>query len=275
MVDVADKDHRRVGVLFFLSPCKRSRRHVILHDLDSVLVLELDTRHFVKRHTIPHADQSDGFVAHVVKQIGYRCLTAGNQDAVRADLLVDMGLAGAARPQLAQVVVVLDQRDQPRQMQPLHPFVELGRLHAAAAQHQVDPFIVGEARPRVLHLVDIEPRHLDRRQVADDKRTAVLVRFIKEVFHLDDAPDTAAKQPFKVLDVLFRDRHILDAEIGELRLIDIGLEIKLDRDFVNHGIAAVFPQLGNDLLRFVRPHIIVGQNLLHIADSGLDFFFVT
>ena len=97
LIDVADEDHRSGRGFFFLSTGKGTGCHIVLHDLDAVFVLEIDTGNLVKRHAVPQADQADRFSAHVVKQIGNGSLTAGNKDAVRGDFFVDMGFAGASR----------------------------------------------------------------------------------------------------------------------------------------------------------------------------------
>ena len=76
---------------------------------------------------------------HVVEQVGDGRLAAGDQDAVRADLLVDVALARTARAKFGKVVVVLDQRDHAGQQVPLHPLFEVRRLHAGRTQQDVDP----------------------------------------------------------------------------------------------------------------------------------------
>ena len=95
LVDVADEDHRGVGVDRVTATGERARGHVVLHDLDAVLVLERDARHLVEGHHVPQADQPHRAAGHVVEQVRHRRLPARDQDAVRADLLVDVALARA------------------------------------------------------------------------------------------------------------------------------------------------------------------------------------
>ena len=97
LIDVADENHRSGRGFFFLSTSKGAGRHIVLHDLNAVLVLEVDTGNLVERHAIPQANQANGFSAHVVEQVRNGSLTAGNKDAVRGDFFVDMGFAGASR----------------------------------------------------------------------------------------------------------------------------------------------------------------------------------
>ena len=49
LVNVAHKDHGGGGSLFFLATGKGTGGHVILHDLDAVLVFEPDTCHLIAR----------------------------------------------------------------------------------------------------------------------------------------------------------------------------------------------------------------------------------
>ena len=165
LVNVADEHHRGVGVDRITAPGKGTRRHVVLHDLDAILVLERNARHFVEGHHIPQADQPDLPARHVIEQVGDRGLPARDQNAVRADFLVDVALAGAARPQFGQIVVVLDQRDQPGQQMPLHPLREVGRLHAGRPQQGVDPLRFGERPARLEQFLQVHVGHLDRLQV--------------------------------------------------------------------------------------------------------------
>ena len=97
LIDVADEDHRSGRSFFFLSTGKGAGCHIVLHDLDAVFVLEVDTGNLVERYAVPQSDQAHGFSAHVVEQVRNRSLTAGNKDAVRGDFLVDMGFTGASR----------------------------------------------------------------------------------------------------------------------------------------------------------------------------------
>ena len=142
LVDVADEDHRGVGVDRVPATGERTRGHVVLHDLHAVLVLERDARHFVEGHHVPKADQTDRPPGHVVEQVGNGRLATGDQDAVRADLLVDVALAGATGAKFADVVVVLHQRDHPAEQMPLHPLLEVRRLlsqSSGAARRSIAP----------------------------------------------------------------------------------------------------------------------------------------
>ena len=58
--------------------------------------------------------------AHVAEQVGDRG-RPGEQRRIRRDLLDRVALAGAARPELDEVVVALAERDEPGEEQQLEP----------------------------------------------------------------------------------------------------------------------------------------------------------
>ena len=82
LVDIADEDHRGRRRLFFLAAGKGAGRHVVLHDLHAVLVLEVDAGNFVERHTVPHTNKPYRLCTDVVEQVGNGGLAAGNKNAV-------------------------------------------------------------------------------------------------------------------------------------------------------------------------------------------------
>ena len=110
LIDIAHKNHRSTGRFFLLATGKGSGSHIVLHDLNAIFVLKLDTGNLVKGHAVPKADQTYGFASHIVKEIGNGGLTARHQNAVGRNLFVKMGFAGASRPQFAEVEVVLHKR---------------------------------------------------------------------------------------------------------------------------------------------------------------------
>ena len=83
LIDIAYKDHRSTCSLFFLATGEGTGSHVVLHDLNAVFVLEMDSGNFVESNAVPKTHKSYGFPAHIVEQIRNGCLTAGDKDAVR------------------------------------------------------------------------------------------------------------------------------------------------------------------------------------------------
>ena len=63
LVDVAHKDHRSTGRFFFLATGKGTGGHIVLHDLNAIFVLELDTGHLIKGHAVPKSNQTYGFAS--------------------------------------------------------------------------------------------------------------------------------------------------------------------------------------------------------------------
>ena len=72
-----------------------------------------------------------------------------------------MGFASAARPQLYQVIVFLDERHKAEQIMELFLLRQLIRLIPGRTKHQVNPFITGEIGTRFLDLVQIQIGHLN------------------------------------------------------------------------------------------------------------------
>ena len=102
LIDVPDKDHGSRGRNLLFSTCKGSGCHIVLHDLDAILVLEVNSSDLIKSDTIPEADQADLTPAHIVEKIGNRRLPARHENTVRRDLLIQMRFSSAARTKLAE-----------------------------------------------------------------------------------------------------------------------------------------------------------------------------
>ena len=120
-VEVADHDDAAVGADVLLAAAELARRHVALHDVDAVLLVEGDAGHLVEADDVVLADQAAlaGRVVH--EHLGDRRLAAGNQVRVGRDLLEQMALAGAAWPEFDEVVVPLDERHHAQQRRRASP----------------------------------------------------------------------------------------------------------------------------------------------------------
>ena len=84
-VDVADETQASVGD-HLGSARKASIRHEILHDLDRILIANLDPANLVKSHRIPVSDQTDFAPRIVVEKSGLRRLATGDQSRVGGKL---------------------------------------------------------------------------------------------------------------------------------------------------------------------------------------------
>ena len=90
LVDISYEHHGCRRSLLLLAAGKGTRSHVVLHDLHAVFIFEPDACHFIERNTIPQPNQANCLSPHVVEQVGYGRLAAGNQDAVRRNLFIQV-----------------------------------------------------------------------------------------------------------------------------------------------------------------------------------------
>ena len=72
VVDVANEHHRRRGVEGAAAAHEGSGRHVVLHDLNAVVILEVDAGHLIEGHHVPQAHQADLSARQVVKEVSHR-----------------------------------------------------------------------------------------------------------------------------------------------------------------------------------------------------------
>src|SRR5699024_8914956 len=91
---------------------------------------------------------------------------------------------------------------------------------------------------------------------------------------LNNAPDTTTEQPVKLGRIFFIDGDVFQTEIGELSLVVVPLDVQVDRDLVDHSVAAPLPENGEDLLRLIRADEVVRQNALDIVHPVLNDFRV-
>ena len=66
------------------------------------------------------------------------------------------------------------------------------------------------------------------------------------------------------------DQHLFNAEVRELRLIDVGLVVQLDADFVDDLIASLFSDIRADKPRLAAMDVMPAEYLLDRLDAGLD-----
>ena len=213
LVDISHKHHGGRGCLFFLAARKRAGRHVVLHDLHAVFVLELNAGNLVKGNAIPQTDQAHCLAPHIIEQVGHGGLTARDQDTVGRDFLIDMGFTGAARAKLTQVEVILYQRNHTGQQQPLFTIGKRFRLITGRAQHQAQPFFLAERLASLLDLIQIDMGHLDRCHAVDADWRRLFIFLDKLITQLHDAPDATAEQAVILLRVFVLNRNILHAQV--------------------------------------------------------------
>src|SRR4051812_20271626 len=95
---------------------------------------------------------------------------------VGRDLLEEVALSGAARPELDEVVVALDERDHAQDGYSLSAFGECRGLEPDGPNQEVDPFLCGERAPGLReHVEHVRLRHLNRAHRLDRERAASLL----------------------------------------------------------------------------------------------------
>ena len=117
-------------------------------------------------------------------------------------------------------------------------------------------------------------RHLNGRELVNENWGSAFILFHIFIFKLDNAPDTAAEKPIILSWVILRDRNCFDSEIGKLRLIAVRLNVEINRDLVNHGIAASLTEDRKDLLRLVGTDVVFSQNPLDVCNAGFNDILV-
>ena len=66
------------------------------------------------------------------------------------------------------------------------------------------------------------------------------------------------------------DDHLLDAEVGELGLVDVVLVVEGDGDLVDDPVPAALLDGRLDQLGLVAVDVVLGEDLPHGVDAGLD-----
>ena len=289
VVDVALKDHGGVGVNLVATARIAAARHVILHDLYGVGVLKAHAGDLVERHAIPVPHQAHAVGAHGVhaaEQVGRRGLAARKQNGVGRDLFVDVALTGAARTQLAQVVVALDKRH--HALDKVHALLlrKLAGLIAGRAQQHVEPLVAREILAFFDHSIQVQVGHLDGRERRHTKRRVLgpalfalglgaARRIVAKDFHaklvflfhgttiLDahNAPNTTLENLGIVAHILGRHHKRLNGQVGKRRHVDVFVLVELGRHLIDDGKATQLTNLGLNALRLVGAHVVIGEDL--------------
>src|SRR6185437_910723 len=108
----------------------------------------------VEGDDVPVPDQAEATVRVVDEQLGNGDLTARNQHPVGRELRENVGLAGSLRPELDEVVVALDERDQANKLKELASPAEHRGVEPDGLHEQVDPLVGGESATGGEVLVD-------------------------------------------------------------------------------------------------------------------------
>ena len=274
LVDISHKYHWSVRLNSVLPSCKRSRSHIVLHDLNAILVLEIDSGNLIKCHAIPKTYQTNLPSSHVIEEIGNRCLSAWNKNGVWRQLFINVRLTRSTRSQLTDIHIVFYQRNQPCQQMPFYSIVKLCRLHTAGTEKQIYPLFLHELASGLDNLILIQIRHLDRRDLIDHEWAAFLFILIIEIGQVNNTPDTTGQKLLIRPDILRMYINPFDAQEQKICLILISTLIQLNADLVDDRMCSLFLDPCLDLFCFIRTHIIIWKDPLHLFDTGFNFTFI-
>jgi len=110
-VEIADHDDASFGPDILLAAAKLAGRHVAFHDVDAVLLVEGDARHFIEADHVVLTYETALTVRIVDKHLGDGRLAARDEMGIGRNLLEQVALAGAPRSEFDQIVVALHKRD--------------------------------------------------------------------------------------------------------------------------------------------------------------------
>ena len=275
-LEVADHDHAALGADALLAAAELARRHVALHDVHAVLLVEGDPGDLVEADHVVLADEAALPVGHVHEHPGHGGLAARKQVRVRRELLVDVALAGAARTELDEVVVALDEG---RHAQEHHAFggvVQPGRLEAGGPDEEVAPTLGGERpAPPGQHVEHVRLRHLDGAQLHEAERAARRVLRIDRVVaegHLGVEP--VAEHALVVLDDGVRHLHVVQVQAGQLGDVAVVLCVQPRANDVDQLDRSVLSRARLEDFPLARPHRPALELPLDDGQSLRDLMFV-
>ena len=278
-LEVADHDDAALGADALLAAAELAGGHIALHDVDAVLLVERDAGDLVEADHVVLADQAALPVGHVHEHLGDGGLAARQQVRIRGELLVDVALAGAARAELDQVVVALDERGHAQQHDASGRLVQGGRLQAGGADEEVAPIRRREsAAPPGQHVEHVGLRHLDGTQLREAEGAAGSVLRLDGIVaerHLGVEP--VAQHALVVLDDGVRHLHVVQVQARQLGDVAVVLRVQLRADDVDQLDRPVLAGARLEDLLIAGPHrpapelpLDDGQPLLDlpVVDAG-------
>ena len=170
------------------------------------------------KHTTSYwRDEAPLAGAHVDEHPSDGRFAARHEMGVRRHLLEQMRLAGAARPQLDQVVVVLGERNHPQEQQVLGPGAEAIGLEADAAQQECPPLLrVNACRPRATTSRMSRLESWIGRRLAIENGLSAPSGDGRVVLELDLGVEAAGQHPLVVADHLIAMRTSFSCRLGSV-----------------------------------------------------------
>ena len=128
---------------------ERVVRHVVLHDVHELLLrLLVAPGKFVERNAVPIADKSNLSRRIVDEELCQRDFATRQEHPVRRALRIDVRLARSLGSKLHEVVVPLDKRNKPQELEKLVPTPELLGIETNRLKERIDPFLGRHLLPR-------------------------------------------------------------------------------------------------------------------------------
>ena len=275
-VEVPDEHDRAIGPDGLPAAGELTRLHVALHDVDAVLLVEGDARDLVEADDVVLRDQAALAGGVVDEHPRDGRLAAGDEVRVRGHLLEQVGLAGAARAQLDQVVVAHHERDHPQQQDVLLAGREPRGLEPDGPQEQVLPLLGGERRtPSGQVLQGVAGGQLDGSQRSDAERTAArLLGNDGVVVQVDLGVEPAGEHPLVRPDDLVGDPHVPQLEAGQLGEVAVGLGVEARLDEVDELDRRPLTGARLEELLLAGPDGAVGQEPADHCQALLDLLGV-
>ena len=166
---------------------------------------------------------------------------------------------------------MLAERQQPDQEEQLEPPVEVGRLHADAADQQVDPLVGRELAAALPVLVEVERGKLDRLEALDPERAPLpLGLLVVLVLEVDLRPDAAHQQAVEVPQVVLGDVDVLVPEVDQFGPVLVVVGEVADLDLVDQGVLALVLDERLGLVRLVGPDEVRGERVVDDPQPGVD-----
>src|SRR6266487_128948 len=97
------------------SPAELTGFHIAFHNVDPILLIEGNSRYFIKAYDIILANQASLSITVVDKHTGNGCFSSRHKMGIRRNLLEKMRFTGTARSKLNHIVVALNEWNHPQQ----------------------------------------------------------------------------------------------------------------------------------------------------------------
>ncbi len=180
-----------------------------------------------------------------------------------------MGFPRTLRPQLDEIIIALAIRYQPKKLEHLVPSPQKFGIKPKALDQQIDPLGGGKMTPGLHIGVEIKMGKLNGLEVVHNPRRDSRI-FRKSIFEIRNAPDTAHQKPGVPLHRIRLHHHSLDAQIGELGLINSSAIVESHGNLVDDPMMPFLLDKGLHQPCLVPMNVMLAQNFPHRLHPGSD-----